>query len=80
MYTRLLSLAVAAMVAAGAPAAAQTARVPATSTSATALDRYVAAPDPAYAWSVVSTRQEGDLTITLISLTTILEASSSTAP
>ena len=69
MYTRLLSFAVAGMVVAGASAAAQTLRVPVTSTSATALDRYVATPDPAYAWSVVSTRQEGDLTITLISMT-----------
>ena len=69
MYTRLLTVALAWLVAAGAPALAQSLRVPLTDGAATALDRYVAAPDPAYKWSVVSTRQEGRLTITTIEMT-----------
>jgi len=48
---------------------AQHARVAADGQSATALDRYVAEPDPAYRWSVVRTHQQGDLTITLIDMT-----------
>ena len=31
--------------------------------------RYVATPDPAYKWSVVSTRQEGTLTVTTLEMT-----------
>ena len=44
-------------------------RVPATAPAATTLDAYVATPDPAYKWSVVSTRQEGTLTVTTIEMT-----------
>ena len=69
MFTRLLPLALAALLVAGSPAHAQALRVPLTASSATALDRYVAAPDPAYRWRVVSTRQEGDLTVTAIEMT-----------
>ena len=69
MFTRLLPLALAALLVAGSPADAQPLRVPLTASSATALDRYVAAPDPAYRWRVVSTRQEGDLTVTAIEMT-----------
>jgi PhoPQ-activated pathogenicity-related protein len=52
-----------------APVSGQTLRVPSTAPEATALDRYVAAPDPSYAWSVVATRQEGDLVVTTIDMT-----------
>jgi PhoPQ-activated pathogenicity-related protein len=69
MSNRLLSVALAWLVAAGAPAMAQPLRIPAADKGATALDRYVATPDPAYKWSVVSTRQEGRLTITTIEMT-----------
>jgi PhoPQ-activated pathogenicity-related protein len=69
MFTRLLPLALAALLVAGSSVRAQPLRVPVTAASATALDRYVAAPDPAYRWRVVSTRQEGDLTITAIEMT-----------
>jgi PhoPQ-activated pathogenicity-related protein len=51
------------------PVPGQTLRVPSTAPEATALDRYVAAPDPSYAWSVVATRQEGDLVVTTIEMT-----------
>jgi PhoPQ-activated pathogenicity-related protein len=69
MSIRLLPAALAGLLAVGAPVLAQPLRVPATSSSATALDRYVATPDPAYTWSVVSTRQEGPLTVTTIEMT-----------
>lgn len=48
---------------------AQSLRVPATSAGATELDRYVAEADDAYRWSVVSTRQQGDLVVTVIDMT-----------
>ena len=69
MTNRLLPVALAALLALAAPALAQPLRVPASDASATALDRYVATPDPAYRWSVVSTRQEGTLTVTTIEMT-----------
>lgn len=53
----------------GMTASAQTARVAAGAPNATALDAYVAEPDPAYTWSVVRTHQQGDLTVTLIDMT-----------
>lgn len=68
MHARLLPIALAWLVA-GAGVSAQSLRVPVTDPGASSLDRYVAAPDPAYKWSVVSTRQEGDLTITVIDMT-----------
>ncbi len=68
MYTRLLPFTLACVLAA-APLAAQPLRAGLDARSATALDRYVAAPDPAYKWSVVSTRQEGPLTVTTIAMT-----------
>ncbi len=69
MSLRLIPVALVGLFALGAPALAQPLRVPATAASATALDRYVAAPDPAYTWSVVATRQEGPLTVTTIQMT-----------
>ncbi len=48
---------------------AQSLRVPAASAGATELDRYVAEPDDAFKWSVVSTRQQGDLVVTVIDMT-----------
>lgn len=69
MRVRLFSLALACLVATTSPLAAQALRVPAADPSSTALDRYVAAPDPAYRWSVVATRQEGPLTVTTIAMT-----------
>ncbi len=69
MRVRLLPLALACLVATTSPLAAQALRVPAADRSTTALDRYVAAPDPAYRWSVVATRQEGPLTVTTIAMT-----------
>ncbi len=69
MYTRLLPLAVASMLAVGTPLAAQPLRAGLDARSATALDRYVAEPDDAYKWSVVATRQEGPLTVTVIEMT-----------
>lgn len=68
MPLRLPSIVLASVLACTS-AAAQSLRVPATSSGATALDRYIAAPDPAYKWEVVSTRQQGDLTITVIDMT-----------
>jgi PhoPQ-activated pathogenicity-related protein len=50
-------------------AQAQSLRVPSGAAGATALDRYVAEPDSAYRWDVVSTRQEGDLIVTVIDMT-----------
>jgi len=69
MTNRLLPVALAALLALAAPGLAQPLRVPASDASATALDRYVATPDPAYRWAVVSTRQEGTLTVTTIEMT-----------
>ncbi len=69
MTNRLFPVALAAWLALAAPGLAQPLRVPASDSSATALDRYVATPDPAYRWSVVSTRQEGTLTVTTIEMT-----------
>lgn len=69
MTIRLLPVFLAGLLAAGAPVLAQPLRVPVSNSSATALDRYVATPDPAYKWSVVSTRQEGPLTVTTIEMT-----------
>lgn len=69
MSIRLLPVALAGLLAVGASALAQPLRVASSDSSATALDRYVAAPDPAFKWSVVSTRQEGPLTITAIEMT-----------
>jgi PhoPQ-activated pathogenicity-related protein len=63
-----IALALVATVFVGS-AQAQSLRVPAGSAGVTALDRYVARPDGAYRWSVVSTRQEGDLIVTLIDMT-----------
>lgn len=63
-----IALALAATVFVGS-AQAQSLRVPAAAAGATALDRYVAEPDSAYRWDVVSTRQEGDLTVTVIDMT-----------
>lgn len=53
----------------GATAHAQRpdAATPASGTSP--LDRYVAEPDPSYRWSVVSTRQQGSLVVTVIDMT-----------
>ena len=59
MSIRLLPVALAGLLALGTSALAQPLRVPASAPSATALDRYVATPDPAYKWAVVGTRQEG---------------------
>lgn len=64
-----LIVAVLLATAASAPAAAQSARVAATAAGATALDRYVAEPDDAYRWSVVGTRQQGNLVATTIDMT-----------
>lgn len=61
-----LAVLVTAMAASGH---AQTARVPASAPGATALDAYVAEPDAAYHWSVVSTRQQGELVVTVIDMT-----------
>lgn len=69
MIRRLLIPALFGLMLWSAPAGAQALRVPATERNATALDRYVAAPDPAYTWSVVGTRQEGKLTVTTLSMT-----------
>lgn len=69
MSIRLLPVALAGLLAVGASALAQPLRVASSDSSATALDRYVAAPDPAFKWSVVSTRQEGPLTVTAIEMT-----------
>ena len=69
MVIRLLPVALVGLLAIGAPALAQPLRVAASDPSATGLDRYVATPDPAYRWSVVSTRQEGPLTVTTIEMT-----------
>ena len=69
MVIRLLPVALVGLLAIGAPALAQPSRVAAADSSATSLDRYVATPDPAYRWSVVSTRQEGPLTVTTIEMT-----------
>jgi PhoPQ-activated pathogenicity-related protein len=44
-------------------------RVPAAAPHATSLDRYVAEPDDAYRWSVTATRQQGDLVVTTIDMT-----------
>src|SRR4051812_28006161 len=52
------------------PLAAQTTAARAPRSSGTALDKYVAAPDPAFAWKVVRDLPGGDgLTATLIDLT-----------
>ena len=67
--SRLLPVALVWLLTAGSAALAQPLRVPAADPGATALDRYVAAPDPAYKWRAVSTRQEGDLTITVLEMT-----------
>lgn len=69
MSARLLPFALVWLVAVAPSVLAQPARVAASHPSATALDRYVAEPDPAYRWSVVSTRQEGPLTVTTIEMT-----------
>ncbi|MBA2356396.1 MAG: PhoPQ-activated pathogenicity, partial [Acidobacteria bacterium] len=68
MTSRLLPILLVSLLA-YAPLSAQSLRVPASSPAATPLDRYIATPDPAYQWKVVSTRQEGDLTITVIDMT-----------
>lgn len=62
-------IAVAALFVGASALFAQTARVPATDRSATPLDRYVAAPDPAYSWSTLETRQEGPVTVTVLGMT-----------
>jgi len=72
MSTRLLPVALAGLLALGTSALAQPLRVPSSAATATALDRYVAAPDPAYRWAVVSTRQEGPLTVTTLEMTSQL--------
>lgn len=70
MSIRLLPVAlVVGLLAHGVSAGAQPLRVPASDASATALDRYVATPDPAYRWQVVATRQEGPLVVTTIEMT-----------
>lgn len=69
MLRRLFLASLAGLALSSVPAASQALRVPATDRAATALDRYVAAPDPAYKWSVVSTRQEGKLTVTTLEMT-----------
>ena len=69
MFTRLLPVALAGSLALGTSALAQPLRVPVSAASATALDRYVATPDPAYKWAVVATRQEGTLTVTTLEMT-----------
>lgn len=69
MVIRPLPVALAGLLAIGTPALAQPSRVAISDPAATGLDRYVAAPDPAYRWSVVSTRQEGPLTVTTIEMT-----------
>ena len=56
MFIRLLPAALAGLLALGTSAPAQPLRVPVSAASATALDRYVAAPDPAYKWAVIATR------------------------
>lgn len=72
MSTRLLPVALAGLLTLGTSALAQPLRVPSSAATATALDRYVAAPDPAYRWDVVSTRQEGPLTVTTLEMTSQL--------
>ena len=69
MFIRLLPASLAGLLVLGTTVLAQPLRVPAASAAATALDRYVATPDPAYKWSVVATRQEGTLTVTTIEMT-----------
>lgn len=69
MDFRLLPVTLVAVLLTGATVPAQPLRAPAAGAPATALDRYVAAPDPAYRWSVVATRQEGPLTVTTIEMT-----------
>lgn len=69
MLIRLLPAALAGLLAICCPVLAQPLRVPASDAAATALDRYVATPDPAYKWAVVGTRQEGTLTVTTIEMT-----------
>ena len=69
MSIRLLPVALAGLLALGTSALAQPLRVPVSAASATALDRYVATPDPAYKWAVVTTRQEGTLTVTTLEMT-----------
>lgn len=68
MLLKPLVVAIVSLVLAGA-SHAQSLRVPASSAGATALDRYVAAPDDAYRWTVVRTLQEGDLIVTVIDMT-----------
>ncbi len=69
MSTRLLPVVLTGLLALGTSVLAQPLRVQTSAATATALDRYVAAPDPAYRWSVVSTRQEGTLTVTTLEMT-----------
>ncbi len=69
MSIRLLSVALASLLAVSVPTAAQPLRADAHARGVTPLDRYVSAPDPAYRWSVVATRQEGPLTVTTIEMT-----------
>ena len=69
MHIRLLPVALTGLLTLGTSALAQPLRVPVAAASATALDRYVATPDPAYKWSVIATRQEGTLTVTTLEMT-----------
>lgn len=69
MVHKSIVLTLAAALAVSTAVSAQTARVAPAASGATALDAYVAEPDPAYRWSVVRTHQQGDLTVTLIDMT-----------
>ncbi len=69
LHRTFVSSIVAACIAFSVAASAQTARVAAGDPGATALDAYVAKPDSAYRWSAIRTHQQGDLTVTLIDMT-----------